>query len=40
MVDPDRVRRLLLMLERYRSLLAEDDPDPYRRRHLIQTRRL
>ena len=25
------------MLERYRSLLAVDDPDPYRRRHLIQT---
>jgi len=25
------------MLERYRSLLAEDDPDPYRRRHLVQT---
>ena len=37
MVDPDRVRRLLGMLERYRSLLAEDDPDPFRRRHLIQT---
>ena len=37
MVDPDRVRRLLEMLERYRSLLAEDDPDPFRRRHLIQT---
>jgi hypothetical protein len=25
------------MLERYRSLLSEDDPDPYRRRHLVQT---
>ena len=37
MVDPNRVRRLLLMLERYRSLLAEDAPDPYRRRHLVQT---
>ena len=37
MVDADRVRRLLVMLERYRSLLAVDDPDPYRRRHLIQT---
>ena len=37
MVDPDRVRRLLVMLERYRSLLAVDDPDPYRRRHLVQT---
>ncbi len=37
MVDPHRVRRLLLMLERYRSLLAEDDPDPFRRRHLVQT---
>ena len=23
MVDPDRVRRLLVLLERYRSLLAE-----------------
>ena len=37
MVDPDRVRRLLVMLERYRTLLAVDDPDPYRRRHLVQT---
>jgi uncharacterized protein YutE (UPF0331/DUF86 family) len=37
MVDPDRVRRLLTMLERYRGLLALDDPDPYRRRHLVQT---
>jgi len=37
MVDADRVRRLLAMLERYRGLLAEDDPDPYRRRHLVQT---
>lgn len=37
MLDPDRVRRLLGMLERYRALLAEDDPDPYRRRHLVQT---
>jgi hypothetical protein len=37
MVDADRVRRLLVMLERYRSLLAVDDPDPYRRRHLIQS---
>lgn len=37
MVDPDRVRRLLTMLERYRALLAEDRPDPYRRRHLVQT---
>ncbi|MGH3695826.1 MAG: type VII toxin-antitoxin system HepT family RNase toxin [Pseudonocardiaceae bacterium] len=37
MVDSDRVRRLLIMLERYRSLLAMDDPDPYRRRHLVQT---
>ncbi|MGF1645942.1 MAG: DUF86 domain-containing protein [Kineosporiaceae bacterium] len=37
MVDEDRVRRLLTMLERYRALLAEDDPDPFRRRHLIQT---
>lgn len=25
------------MLERYRSLLAEPEPDPYRRRHLVQT---
>lgn len=37
MVDHERVRRLLGMLERYRSLLAQDDPDPYRRRHLVQT---
>lgn len=37
MVDPDRVRRLLSMLERCRGLLAADDPDPYRRRHLVQT---
>lgn len=37
MVDEDRVRRLLVMLERYRSLLAADDPDLYRRRHLVQT---
>lgn len=39
MVDADRVRRLLVMLERYRGLLAEDDPDPYRRRHLVQPER-
>jgi uncharacterized protein YutE (UPF0331/DUF86 family) len=37
MVDADRVRRLLTMLERYRGLLAEDAPDPYRRRHLVQS---
>ncbi len=37
MVDENRVRRLLAMLERYRALLAVDDPDPYRRRHLVQT---
>ena len=37
MVDADRVRRLLVMLERYRALLAEDAPDPFRRRHLVQT---
>ena len=37
MVDADRVRRLLLLLERYRALLAVDAPDPYRRRHLVQT---
>jgi uncharacterized protein YutE (UPF0331/DUF86 family) len=37
MVDENRVRRLLTMLERYRALLAQDDPDPFRRRHLIQT---
>lgn len=36
MVESERVRRLLTMLERYRSLLAVDDPDPYRRRHLVQ----
>lgn len=37
MVDQDRVRRLLTMLERYRALLAQDEPDPFRRRHLVQT---
>jgi uncharacterized protein YutE (UPF0331/DUF86 family) len=37
MVDPDRVRRLLTLLERYRALLAADHPDPYRRRHLVQS---
>ncbi|MGQ0574927.1 MAG: type VII toxin-antitoxin system HepT family RNase toxin [Pseudonocardia sp.] len=37
MVDEDRVRRLLGLLERYRALLAQDVPDPYRRRHLVQT---
>ena len=37
MVDADRVRRLMLLLERYRALLVADDPDPYRRRHLVQT---
>ena len=37
MVDEQRVRRLLGLLERYRDLLAADEPDPYRRRHLIQT---
>lgn len=25
------------MLERYRTLLAVESPDPYRRRHLVQT---
>lgn len=25
------------MLERYRHLLADDAPDPFRRRHLVQT---
>lgn len=37
MIDADRLRRLLTVLERYRSLLAQDEPDPYRRRHLVQT---
>ncbi len=37
MVDADRVRRLLGLLERNRSLLAVEHPDPYRRRHLVQT---
>lgn len=37
MVDVDRVRRLLAQLERYRALLAADHPDPFRRRHLVQT---
>ncbi len=38
MVDADLVRRLLAMLEQYRALLVVDPPDPYRRRHLVQTR--
>lgn len=37
MVDVDRLRRLLGLLEHHRRLLAEDHPDPYRRRHLVQT---
>lgn len=36
-VDPDRVRRLLEMLQRYRGLLTVPDDDPFRRRHLVQT---
>ena len=36
MVDVDRVRRLLGLLRRHRDLLAGDDPDPYRRRYLVQ----
>ncbi|MDN5915259.1 MAG: DUF86 domain-containing protein [Pseudonocardia sp.] len=37
MVDVDRIRRMLAQLERYRGLLAADHPDPFRRRHLVQT---
>lgn len=37
MVDPDRVRRLLVRLEEYRALLAEPTQDVYRRRYLVQT---
>lgn len=31
------MRRLLGLLERYRDLLAADEPEPFRRRHLVQT---
>lgn len=36
MLDPDRARRLLDLLERHRRLLAEDTGEPFRRRHLVQ----
>jgi len=38
MVDPDRVRRLLTVLERYRTdLVAPASADHYRRRYLVQS---
>lgn len=37
MVEEQRDRRLLVLLERYLNLLAADNPDPFRRRHLVQT---
>lgn len=37
MVDADRVRRMLELLEHHKVLLADGSGDPYRRRHLIQT---
>lgn len=36
MVDPDRLRRLLGLLEEHRGLLAIPTEDVYRRRYLIQ----
>jgi len=35
-VDPDRVRRLVGSLERWRDLLAQEPDDPFRRRYLVQ----
>jgi uncharacterized protein YutE (UPF0331/DUF86 family) len=35
-VDPDRVRRLLSGMERWRDLLEEEPQDPYRRRYAVQ----
>lgn len=36
MVDPDRVRRLIGSLERWRGILAEQPSDVYRRRYAVQ----
>jgi len=35
-VDPDRVRRLLVSLERWRDVLREEPQDPLRRRYAVQ----
>ena len=37
MVDPDRVRRLLVLLQHHRNELAVPTDDVYRRRYLVQT---
>ncbi|HUG85456.1 MAG TPA: HepT-like ribonuclease domain-containing protein [Euzebya sp.] len=37
MVDPDRARRLLGILDRYLRLLREGTEDAFRRRYLVQT---
>lgn len=37
MTDPDRVRRLITSLERWRDLLAEPTSDIYRRRYAVQS---
>lgn len=36
MVDPDRVRRLVESIERWRSVLTEPPSDPLRRRYAVQ----
>lgn len=35
-VDPDRARRLIASIERWREVLAEQSGDPYRRRYAVQ----
>lgn len=37
MVDPHRVRRLIVVLERWREILAEPASDVYRRRYAVQS---
>jgi len=35
-VDPDRVRRLIASIERWRDILAQEPSDIYRRRYAVQ----
>lgn len=37
MVDPDRLRRLIAGLERWRDILADEPADIYRRRYAVQS---
>lgn len=37
MVDPDRVRRLVASIERWRDVLADEPADAYARRYAVQS---